>query len=220
MRKALMASVIALSLGLTSPPLRAGLITADPGTGTTTIFTVTGNHASGSAVLLNGFTVAGSSGVFYGTGTYGLSTNGCWGCSGSFSYVSTNSMTASITFDLGGLFGFVGGFMNYAPGSGSDATITALAADGTTVLDSYDLVSAAPISTPGGYNAGAFRGISDSTDDIRFFRLSGDYILTHTIEVGSSASAVPEPGSCALLLPVVAGAEFIRRRRALGSHCR
>jgi hypothetical protein len=220
MRKALMASVVALSLGLTSPSLRANLLTTDPGTGTTTTFTATGAHSSTSVVLLNGFTVTGTSQFWYGDFATGLGMNGSWGyCCGSrvsFSWVSPESEGAeSITIDLGGLFGFVGGFMNYEVSTvfaHSDATITALAADGTTVLDTYDLESEAPISTPNALNDGAFRGISVPTDDIRFFRLSGHYILTHTIEAGSPASTAPEPGSCALLLPVVAGAEFIRQR--------
>jgi len=216
MRKLQMAVAGSLFLGLGLSTMRADLLTVDPGTGTTTTFTTTGNNGFGNPgpVVLNGFSVTGNPQATYGNAGYGLAGNGCWSCSPLFSWVATNNGTGSITFDLGGLFGFVGGFMNYAPGTGTDARITALAADDSTVISSFDLVTAAPINTPGGNNAGAFRGISSTTNDIRFLQLSGDFILTHTIETGTVA-ATPEPSSWLLLLTIVAGAEVIRRRRTL-----
>jgi len=189
----------------------AGLITSDPGTGVTTTFTTTGNQGFGDPgpVVLNGFTVTGSPQVTYGNVNYGLGANGSWS---SFSWVATNNGSGSITFNLGGSFGLVGAFLNYAPNNGSDATIEALAANGTTVLESYDLVTLAPISTPGGVNAGAFRGISRVTNDIAFLRLSGDFILTHTLEIGSAAG-VPEPGTFGLAAMALLSVVLVRRRR-------
>ena len=188
----------------------AGLISIDPGTGVTTTFTTTGNQGFNNPgpVVLDGFAVTGSPQVTYGDVGYGLASNGSWS---SFSWVATNNGTGSITFNLGGTFGLVGGFLNYAPGNGNDATIEALAANGTTVLETYDLVTLAPISTPGGLNAGAFRGISRGTSDIAFLRLSGDFILTHTLEVGAS-SVVPEPGTLALVGIALLGLALRRRR--------
>jgi hypothetical protein len=188
----------------------AGLITTDPGTGVTTTFTTTGNQGFNDPgpVVLNGFSVTGSPQVTYGNVGYGLAANGSWS---GFSWVATNNGTGSITFNLGGSFGLAGGFLNYAPANGNDATIEALAANGTTVLETYDLVTLAPISTPGGLNAGAFRGISRVTNDIAFLRLSGDFILTHTLEVGAPA-AVPEPGTWALVGIALLGLVLGRRR--------
>jgi len=189
----------------------AGLITSDPGTGVTTTFTTTGNQGFGNPgpVVLDGFTVTGSPQVTFGNASYGLGGNGSWN---SFSWVATNNGTGSITFNLGGSFGLVGAFINYAPSTGADATIEALAANGTTVLESYDLVTLAAISTPGGLNAGAFRGISRATNDIAFLRLSGDFILTHTLEIGSPAG-VPEPGTFGLAAMALLSAVLVRRRR-------
>src|SRR5207248_2813500 len=82
---------------------------------------------------------------------------------------------------------------------GTNPTIEALAANGTTVLETDVLNSLAPISTPAGSNLGAFRGITRSQNDIRFLRLSGDFIITHSLEVGAFAAAVPEPGSLGLI---------------------
>jgi len=172
---------------------QAGLITTDPGTGTTTTFTATGLTQGAGPVTVNGFVVTGTN-VAYGNAPYGLGNNGAWT---SFSFVSPNSNSTSITFDLGALYGLVGGFMNYSiPITGLNPTIRALAADGTTILETDDLSTLAPISTPNGSNQGAFRGIIRSQHDIRFLNLSGDFIVTHTLEVGQ----LPEPGTLGLIL--------------------
>ena len=174
-------------------PSYATLLTTDPGTGTTTVFTDVGLSFNPGPVLLDGFSWTGNPQVVSGNITYGLDTNGEWSVFEDFSWIATDEGTGSITVNLGGLFGLVGGFMNYAPNVGSDATITALAGDGVTVLETYDLVTLAPISTPNGLNAGAFRGISRAANDIGFFQLSNNFILAHTLEIGQSAVAVPEP---------------------------
>jgi PEP-CTERM motif len=151
--------------------------------------------------------------VTYGNAEYFIGSNGSWSPSGEFSWIATNDGSGSITVNLGGNFGLIGGFMNYGPGFGADATITALAADGVTVLESYDLVTSAPISTPDGTNAGAFRGISRPQDDIHYFELSGNFILAHTLEIGQAAAPVPEPGTLALLGFGLAAFGLLRRRK-------
>jgi len=189
---------ICLILGLFGVICHAGVITVDPGTGVTTVFTGTGLTQGAGPSIVNGFSVSGTN-VAFGDAPYGLGNNGAWS---SFSFLSANTNSTSITIDLGASYGLVGGFMNYATPhdvAGTNPTIVALAADGTTVLESDDLSAVAAISTPGGSNAGAFRGITRAQGDIRFLRLSGDFLVTHSLEVGQ-VSAVPEPGTFGLIL--------------------
>jgi uncharacterized protein (TIGR03382 family) len=184
------------------------LLITDPGTGVTTTFPAAPLVTNiPGPVVYGGFTITGHPTFSYGSSTsYGLGANGHW----DLTNVATDSMTSIVEIDLGALYGVVGGFMNYDPGLGSDATIIALAADGTTVLASYDLETLAPISTPGATDGGAFRGIQLGTNNIRFLEFTGDFLLTHTLEVGS---ATPEPGTFGLAAIALAAAGLVGRRR-------
>lgn len=198
----------ALSLGA-AQVAQAALVTTDPNTGTTTTFTATGLasvNASGTAVV-DGITWSGNPYVYFGDVSYGLASNGNW----NWSWVATNGI-GSITASLGGGYGLVGGFINYAPGNGV-ARIEALAADGLTVLESYDLTALAPITTTG-TNEGDFRGISRAQSDIHFMRLSGAFILIHSLEVGDAAGQLPEPLSLSLVGLGLLAAGAARRRKA------
>src|SRR4051794_33409407 len=186
-----MALATIAAAGVLGAPARASLVTSDPGTGTTITFTATGNNGFGNPgpVVVDGVTVTGNPQVTYGDAHYVLVANGSW----DMSWVATNNGSGTINFDLGGLYGLAGGFVNYAPNNGSPPTITALGADGTTVLETYDLAALAPISTPGSSNDGAFRGISRATSDIAFLQLGGSYILSHTLVVGDTATPDTNP---------------------------
>jgi hypothetical protein len=113
----------------------------------------------------------------------------------------------------------VGGFMNYAnldPSASQvrpDLIITALDAH-MNVLESHNITALADILTPGGFNAGAFRGIQRTRADIALFQVSGGLAnalddLTFT----SHPHPVPEPGSLVLLATGLAGLGVYRRRR-------
>lgn len=189
---------------------QATLITTAPSDGTTTVLnTVTGTWSAAPSVVAGGFTVSAPSGsdVWFGDSKFGLSENGFWE---DFAWVGGYCWTGACaaTIDLGGLYSQVGGFMNYsasddkgAPTFGSDGgspIIRAIAADGTTVLESYDLATAAPIATPGGVNAGEFRGISTGVANIAYLQIQGSYLIMHDLTLGR-ATTVPEPGTLLLL---------------------
>lgn len=191
---------------------QAGLITSNPGTGVTTTFTQTGSTNASGPVMLDGFTITGDPQFSYGDSLYGIggsAGNGRWT---DFSWIGTGNGLSTFTIDLGGLYGLVGGFMNYMPNSGgNNATIEALAAD-MSLLESYDLTALAPISTPGADNDGAFRGIDRAEEDIAFLRLGGDLILIHDLTLGDSQAQVSAPGTLALFGLGLFGFAWLRRR--------
>jgi len=81
--------------------------------------------------------------------------------------------------------------------------ILALAAD-SSVLEQYDITQLAPISTPGGVNDGAFRGILRSNADIFGFSVSNSAAVLTDLTFSSATlpdnSSVPEPRSIVLML--------------------
>tara|TARA_R110002153_G_scaffold75336_6_gene194969 strand:+ start:386 stop:1075 length:690 start_codon:yes stop_codon:yes gene_type:complete len=149
-------------------------------------------------------------GSVIGQGSYGLSTNGSFG--GDAVYIGVDSGTgyADLTFDTE--VSFFGAYFNYAPGSGDVPTLFALD-DLDNVIESYDISSLAPISTPGGFNEFEFRGIDLGNSTMKTFRFGGSYILL----AGSSDGRVvqqPSPvSSPSVLLLLLMGVAAIMTRR-------
>ena len=134
-------------------------------------------------------------GSVVGQGSYGLADNGAFG--GDAVYIGVDSGTGSA--QLLGTIGYsqIGFFMNYAPRSGNDPVIETLDDLGN-VINSFNLASLAPISTPGGFNAFQFRGVSyDDGTLVYGLRFGGSYILLTGTADGVVAE-VPEPSTCAI----------------------
>jgi len=128
------------------------------------------------------FTCTNSAGYLENT-SWGFGTNGSWD-SGRSGFAGVNGTGFPMVFTFAAPIAAVGGFMNYDPGYGS-VTIEALGA-GSTVLESYDLTSAAPISVTGNDN-GAFRGIVRQNRDIVAFRVTGAFAGVDDLAIGAGA---------------------------------
>lgn len=152
-------------------------------------------------------------GSVIGQGSYGLSTNGFFG--GDAVYIGVDSGTGYAQLVLsGGPVSQIGFFMNYAPDTGNAPTIEALDSAGN-VFASYDLSALAPISTPGGFNEFAFRGISSDSANIYGLRFGGSYILvTGTADGTLPNPSVPEPASWAMMIAGFGLAGGLIRRRS------
>jgi len=192
--------------------LSATLLTSQPGGGTTTTFPGGSScYPGATSDTVAGFAVTTSGESCYNFGDaghpFGFVANGNW----YMGLIGDNIGTTSITIDLGGLYSWVGGFMNYAPGEG-DPVITAIGGDGTTILQSWNLATSAPISTPGATNAGAFRGIDMGSPVIGYLQFGGSLLAMHDITLGGEE--IPEPGSVLLVAGAIALLALLRRQRA------
>ena len=160
-----------------------------------------------------GFPYGGNSGlgsVIGDGGGYGLAGNGSFG--GSALYIGVDSGTGYDQLLLKNPVNQIGFYFNYAPGIGSDATISALGISGN-IIGSYDLTALAPISTPGGYNEFVFRGIDSTANDIYGLQFGGNYLLIAGSPSGGIGGGAPEPTSWALLLMGGGGVGAVLRTR-------
>lgn len=139
-------------------------------------------------------------GSVIGQGNYGLGSNGSFG--GNAVYIGVDSGTgyAQLTFNTE--VSSFGAFMNYAPGLGDNAFISALDAFDN-VIETWDLTASAPISTPGGFNQFQFRGINLDNGTFKSFRFGGNFLLLAATADGSPtnpSTSVPEPSTLAMVL--------------------
>lgn len=196
----------AVLISMSAFTAQAAFITTAPTPDLVTTFS--GSNAifhNAGTVVVNGMSVSGTPSWWEGPANYyGFGGNG----TNTDYMVATNdgSNSYSLLFNLGGLYGWAGGLFNYAPGYGKPL-LEALANDGSTILESYDLSLTAPITSQGF----SFRGIHRSEDDIAFLRISGAYIGSHAIMAGDAAN-VPEPTTIALLVSGLLGFGYTRRK--------
>jgi hypothetical protein len=149
----------------------------------------------GSDVTVHG---APNYGLYTNYNGWGLSNNGTWGSG--MTYVSANNATPGdliFTFNDGPVAA-VGAFMNHCPNcsSGVDLVIAAFDA-GNNLLESYNVSALADIVTPGGLNAGGFRGITRNAADITTFVVTG---YVQTVDDLTFAASVPVPGTLGIFL--------------------
>lgn len=153
-----------------------------------------------------------NNGLYAWNGGWSLVANGFWG-SGRDGYLGQNNARPGdmfLTFNSGPVSA-VGAFMNYCPdcGSGDDLIITAYDA-AMAVLESYNVTLLADIVTPGGDDAGAFRGISRAQADIHAFGIYGHVQVIDDLVF--ERAAVPEPVTLLLLGVGLLGIGSARRR--------
>jgi hypothetical protein len=159
-------------------------------------------------------TVTGSpnTGLYTNFNGWGLIANGTWG--DGMTYISANdARPGDLIFSFNdGPVSAVGGFMNHAPGRGSDLLISVLD-EFMNVLESYNITTMANIVTPGGLNAGGFRGIDRlGQADISYFVVTG-YVQVLDDLTFARAESVPEPGTLALLGIGLFGMGLARRNK-------
>lgn len=206
MKKIIAHGALLTTLALSAISASASLITTAPASGVTTTFSGSADCTSGTTnTVVSGFNVYanGDSCLGY-SGGFGLGKNGSW----NISLLGDNNGSTKIRIDLGGLYSSVGGFMNMAPGYGTPI-ISAIASDGVTVLESYDLTH---FSFPSGADVGAFAGIDTGANNIRFFDFGGSYIVMHNINL-NSANHVPEPATLGFLGLALLSFAATRRRK-------
>lgn len=145
-------------------------------------------------------TNTGQGGVL-GQGEYGLGSNGEFG--GDAVYAGLDAAVGYM--QLLGTEGFsqFGLFVNYAPASGPAMNISSLDSAGN-VIDTFDILTLAPVSTPDGFNAFRFRGIGYDDDTLIYgLRFEGSYILATGTANGippDPNGAIPEPATWAMLI--------------------
>jgi hypothetical protein len=183
-----------------------------------TVFVLPGNvPTTTQALLLGQFTITGSPSYGYSNSAPFLLGLAQWSTYAEpFSWISPKNAGNTVTFNLGGSYSSVWGFMNYEPTP--NPMIEALDIN-LQVLESYNLNVSAPIAHFVD-NQGAFRGFSSETANIHYLRLTGPIVI-HSLDVAGGSldaggSEAPEPATLGFMLIGISllVARLNKRRRA------
>ncbi len=192
------------------------------GTGAAQAALLTSNAGLGAVIDFDGF--AGYTGPFpvpvglgvsatASPGTLGanaatLGANGDWGAGKLFAAVGDESVfvgSLSFAFNPAALPNKAGAFINAYTESGP-ASITIEAFDiGGGLIDSQQV----SVTTPGGFNAGAFYGIESASFNIATLRFTGDSVVLDDL----AFAPIPEPSTYALMAAGLLALGAIARRR-------
>ena len=130
-------------------------------------------------------------------------------------FAGLDSPTGEMIFSFSTPVQQFGAFLNYAPGSSTDPTISTFDNSGD-FLTSFNLrTDGGSISTPNGVNQFAFRGIAENSAIISSFRLGGSFIVASGREFPPASTAVPEPFT--IIGTIVGGSAALRMRKKLKS---
>ena len=152
---------------------------------------------------------------------YGLGNNGIW--TNEKIFVGLNGQPDNLIHSmrfmfLDGPINAVGGELNYTPNREdlptvySNALISALDINGN-VIEEYNLLTDAPISTPNGANEGLFRGILRQSDDIYGFKLENSVMVIDDLTF-SRINPIPIPPAIILFSSSLFGFIAISSRKS------
>lgn len=183
---------------------------------TTSSSGVNGPEQIGALVGENITASSPSSALYLYNGSWGLNSNGSWTSSrNGYMGIWPNNGPVRVTFGNAPISGFAF-FMNYVPNFGAPTVLSAYDAGGA-LLESFDVTNLAAISTPGGVDAGAVRGIQRGAADIAYLEISGQGTVLDDLTFGRGGQQVPEPATLGLFGLAIAALGSIRRKKKIAA---